>query len=68
MNSMTSLQPPRRSRRARVSTQSWDEFDAPRRDRRRTPQGFTGHPRAAIPHAHLNFTDTPDLYLREEMA
>jgi hypothetical protein len=68
MNSMTSHQPPRRARHARVSTQAWDEFDAPRRDRSRTHRAAAGHTRAAVAHAHLTFAESPGLYLREEMA
>ena len=68
MNSMTSLQPATRARRVRVSAEMWDGFDTPRRERRPATRVATTHSKAAPAHAHLTFAETPDDYLREEMA
>jgi hypothetical protein len=69
MNSMALPQPATRSRRVRMSDAAWDGFDSPRRNRRSAGRVSAGaHSKATPRHAHLTFADTPDLFLREEMA
>jgi hypothetical protein len=68
MNSMALPQPTTRSRRVHLSDAAWDGFDTPRRNRRPVTRAATAHSKAAPPHAHLTFAETPELYLREEMA
>lgn len=68
MNSMVFPQSPTRARHARLSAAMWDDFDAPRRDRRRAGRMPVTHSKAAPRHAHLTFAETPADYLREEMA
>jgi hypothetical protein len=67
MNSMALPQPSTRSRRIRVSDEMWDGFDAPRRARRTAGRMSQTHSKAALPHAHLTFAESPAMYLREEM-
>ena len=61
-------QPATRFRHVRMSAEAWDGFDTPRRDRRRATRVAATHSKAAPAHAHLTFAETPEMYLREEMA
>jgi hypothetical protein len=68
MNSMPLAQPATRARRVRVSDAAWDGFDTPRRDRRPATRTAATHPKATLRHAHLTFAESPEDFLREEMA
>ena len=67
MNSMALPQTATRSRHVRVSDEMWDGFDTPRRNSRTAARMPQTHSKAALPHAHLTFAETPAMYLREEM-
>ena len=69
MNSMALPQPATRTRHVRMSDAAWDGFDSPRRNRRSAARVSPGaHSKATLRHAHLTFAETPEMYLREEMA
>jgi hypothetical protein len=70
MNPITHTQHARQAAHSRLGVGSWDDFEPTRRSRRAhqpvaaTTARTKAHPR----HAHLSWSDTPDLYLREEMS
>jgi hypothetical protein len=70
MNPVTHTYHARRATHSRLGAGAWDDFEpAPRPRRRHAPVASTAVRTKAHPeHAHLSWTETPDLYLREEMS
>jgi hypothetical protein len=69
MNPVTHTEHPRQAARLRVGSGMWDDFEAaPRRPRRPVAAERATRTYARPQHSHLSWSETPDLYLREEMA
>ena len=69
MNPITHTDHARQAAHARLGVGTWDDFEPTRRSRRdhapvATSMRTKAHPR----HAHLSWSETPDLYLREEVS
>jgi hypothetical protein len=68
MNPITHIEHPRQATHPRIATAAWDDFE-PTGRRRRAPVAMApDRTKARLRHAHLTFSETPDLYLREEMS
>jgi hypothetical protein len=69
MNPVAHIDQPRQTTRPRIATAAWDDFETTARRRRRPTATVLPAPyRARVRHAHLSWSETPDLFLREEMA
>jgi hypothetical protein len=69
MNPITHINHPRQATHSRVGTGTWDDFEpAPRRSRRMPVAAIAARTKAHPSHSHLSWSETPDLYLREEMS
>jgi hypothetical protein len=68
MNPITHTQHARRPVHARIGAGTWDDFEPVMRRRRNQPIAASIARSKAHPHhSHLSWSETPDLYLREEM-
>ena len=69
MNSVAHINHPRQAIHPHMSAGEWDDFEpAPRRQRRAPIAANVVRTKARARHAHLTWSETPDLYLREEMS
>jgi len=69
MNSVAHIDHPRQAIRSRIALGEWDDFaPAPRRERRAPAAASIARTKARARHAHLSWSETPDLYLRDEMS
>jgi hypothetical protein len=69
MNPITHTDHARRAAHARIGVGGWDDFEPTRRDRRQHAAVATAMRTKAHPsHTNLSWSETPDLYLREEMS
>ena len=69
MNSITHTDHARKAVHTRLGVGAWDDFEPTRRSRRsHAPVATSMRSKAHSRHAHLSWSETPDLYLREEMS
>ena len=69
MNPITHTNHERQAAHSRLGAGTWDDFEpAPRRHRRHPVAANVVRTKAHPRHAHLSWSETPDLYLREEMS
>jgi hypothetical protein len=68
MNPITHIDHPRQAARPRIATAAWDDFEPTARRRRSPVSATVPRTKARLRHAHVSFSETPDLYLREEMS
>ena len=69
MNPITHTDHARQAAHTRLGVGTWDDFEpAPRRRRSHTAVAGAARTKARARHAHLSWSETPDLYLREEMS
>jgi hypothetical protein len=69
MNTITHTNHARQAAHTRLGVGTWDDFDpAPRRPRSHPVAASAVRTKARSRHAHLSWSETPDLYLREEMS
>ena len=69
MNPIAHIDHPRQAIRSHIALGEWDDFaPAPRRERRAPAAASIARTKARARHAHLSWSETPDLYLREEMS
>jgi hypothetical protein len=69
MNPITHTEHSRQTAHLRIGSGMWDDFEpAPRRPRRPVAAERATRIHARPQHSHLSWSETPDLYLREEMA
>jgi hypothetical protein len=69
MNPITHTDHPRQAAHGRLTSAAWDDFEPVARRRRAAPvRSLSERTKARPRHAHLSWAETPDLFLREEMA
>jgi len=68
MNPITHTEHARQPVHTRLGVGTWDDFEpVARRRRNETISGSSAQSKAHPRHSHLSWSETPDLYLREEM-
>ena len=69
MNPIAHIDHPRQAIRPNIAAGEWDDFaPAPRRERHSPAAASITRTKARARHAHLSWSETPDLFLREEMS
>jgi hypothetical protein len=69
MNPITHTEHARKAAHTRLGVGTWDDFEPTRRSRRdHAPVSTSMRTKAHSRHAQLSWSETPDLYLREEMS
>jgi hypothetical protein len=68
MNPIAHIEHPRQASHLRLATAAWDDFEPTPRRRSAPFAASTARTKARARHAHLSWSETPDLFLREEMS